>query len=48
MHTKEKWPRIIIGHCCGCRSPGDWVLYRIGQYRYRCVKCYFKETGYLP
>lgn len=41
-------PYIMLGFCCGCRENGNRTLYRVSQDRFRCIECYYKETGHLP
>lgn len=44
---KNDPPRVRYGHCCGCRKLVDQTLFRVfPQERWRCAKCYKKETGY--
>lgn len=44
-------PMMRTGHCCGEKCPMkglDTTLYRVNDSRYRCVRCYARETGHMP
>jgi len=47
LKRAETEPETRIGHCCGCRSPNDLLLYKVqGISRYRCDECFERETGH--
>lgn len=49
MATKlaSREPYTRTGLCCGCGSPNDVQLFRVGPMRYRCADCVQGTAGPL-